>query len=316
MKSEDFSGKLILAPMAGYTDLPFRLLAREYGADITISEMISAKGLYYGDTKTAALYETVPEEKPYGIQLFGSEPEILAKAAGILKLKNEDPDDPLFYDFIDFNAGCPAPKVVKNGDGSALIREPKLLAACITALVASAGVPVTVKSRKGFVRGEDHAVELARIAEDSGAAAFTLHGRTRDEYYQGHSDWNSVAEAASAVDIPVILSGDIRTREDAMRAEGLGASSLMIGRAAVGDPMLFHRIKTGETGGVSEDRIKAALRHIALTEYFNNSKYAIIEMRKHLAAYTKGLPDSAALRKKIFEVSTPEEARELFRKSL
>lgn len=305
--------------MAGYTNLPFRLLSREYGADITVSEMISAKGLYYLDKKTEKLMATTDVETPFGIQLFGSDPEILSDVAGKLRIRNNDPEDPVRFDFIDFNAGCPAPKIVKNGDGSALLTRPLLLGQCIESLVEASDVPVTVKIRKGFNKGENFSKTLAELSERAGASALAVHGRTREEYYQGHSDWNAVAEAAAAVDIPVILSGDIHNLQDAERALKTGVKSLMIGRAAVGDPVLFRRIKNGlkkEQENCSDDnvqeRIRAALRHIELTEQYDNSKYAIIEMRKHLAAYTKGLPDSSSLRNKIFHVTTPEDACNLF----
>lgn len=323
MRNELFEDKLILAPMAGYTDLPFRLLAQEYGADASISEMVSAKGLYYKDKKTEHLLMSVPEEKNYGIQIFGSEPQILAYAAGHLCERRRDPDDPLDFDFIDFNAGCPAPKIVKNGDGSALIQNPKLLGECVEAIVKASDVPVSMKTRKGFLRGENFAGKLAEIGESAGASAVTIHGRTRTEYYSGQADYDAVADAVAAVDIPVILSGDIRNPQDAKRAMETGAASLMIGRGAVGAPWVFDQIKSGTdfAGGrnieiTPEERVRAALRHIDLTLAYNFGRYAMVEMRKHLAAYTKGLPNASKLRQEIFKVTTPEEARAVFLSAL
>lgn len=318
MRNEDFEKKLILAPMAGYTDLPFRLLAREYGADITVSEMISAKGLYYKDKKTERLLRTVPEENHYGIQIFGSDPEILGWAARHLSGRNDDPDDALKFQFIDLNAGCPAPKIFKNGDGSALIGNPQKLYQCVSAIVENATVPVTLKTRKGLVKGDNFAPRLAEIAESAGASAVTIHGRTRSEYYSGQADYDAVADAAAAVSIPVILSGDVRNAQDARRALSTGASSLMIGRGAVGSPWIFdrikHSLKTGETEKpvTPQEQIKAALRHIELTEKYSPEPYAMIEMRKHLASYTKGLPNSSKIRTELFKVKTADEARKLF----
>lgn len=308
-------GKLFLAPMAGYTNLPFRLLCAKYGADAAVSEMVSAKGLYYNDKKTARLMESAPGEKLYGIQLFGSEPDILAHAANEICTRRRDGS--LDFDFIDFNAGCPAPKIVKNGDGSALLQKPALLSQCIEALVKAADVPVTVKMRSGFTADTVRPAFYARIAEQAGASMLTVHGRTRTQFYEGHSDWNAVAAAAAAVDIPVILSGDIKTAEDGRLALETGAAGLMVGRGAVGNPMLFSQLRAVLDGTPvpqygAADKIDAALMHLSLTLQYSESRCAIIELRKSLAAYTKGLPEAASMRTQLFAAQTEQDVKSIF----
>ncbi len=306
--------KLYLAPMAGYTDLPFRLLAIENGADVTTSEMVSAKGLYYGDKKSQKLLETDKNEKNYGIQIFGSEPEILKESTQILNgLKKEGKID---FDFIDFNAGCPAPKIVKNGDGSALLNRPDLLGDCLVAIKEAAEVPVTVKTRSGFKHGENLLPELIPVFNEAGVDRITIHPRTRSQFYSGSADWDIVKEALEKTQIPVVLSGDIKTPEDAKKAIELGVDGLMIGRKAVEDPGIFNRIKDYFNTGTykeltKEDRILFALDHLKLLKEITGET-SVIPLRKTLASYVGGIPNASKYRKEIFSLNEIDEAVNFF----
>ena len=295
-----------LAPMAGVTDLPFRLLCKEQGCGLMCTEMVSAKALLYKNRNTKPLLETRPEESPIAVQLFGSDPDIMSEMALMLE---EGP-----YAVIDVNMGCPVPKIVNNGEGSALMKNMKLAEKILTAMARKLHKPLTVKFRKGFNDASVNAVEFARMAESCGVAAVAVHGRTREQYYSGKADWDIIRRVKEAVSIPVIGNGDIFTPEDAKRmVEETGCDGLMIARGAKGNPWLFSRINhyldTGELlPPPSKEEVKAMiLRHCRLQIEFKGEYTAMREMRKHVAWYTAGYPHSSALRNDINQVSTLEE---------
>jgi len=288
-----------LAPMAGYTDRTFRLLCREKGADLVTSEMISAKGLLYGSGKTRALYFAAEGDEPFGVQLFGSEPEIVADAA---KTVQDDLKERLL--FIDLNMGCPAPKITGNGDGSALMLRPVLAGRIIERTANAVNVPVSVKFRKGWDKAHVNAAEFAKVCEESGADFLTIHGRTRDQLYAGKADRACMAAVRRAVSIPVIANGDVAAGESALETlRETGCRGVMAGRAALGNPFLFEEIRCALTGKAYEPpsegrRRETALRHarMAIGEKGN---HAMIELRKHLAFYVRGMRDAAQLRVRI-----------------
>lgn len=306
----ELPGSVILAPMAGVSDLPFRLLCHEQGADLVCMEMVSAKAVFYGNRNTKELLQVNPGERPVSLQLFGSDPEILSDIAARLE---EGP-----YDLFDLNMGCPVPKVVKNGEGSALMKDPKLVERILSSMVRALKKPVTVKIRKGFNDESVNAVEIARIAEGCGAAAVAVHGRTREQYYSGKADWEIIRQVKEAVSIPVIGNGDVDSPEAAKRmlAE-TGCDGVMVARGAKGNPWIFKRITEYlETGRIppkpSREEVKAMmLRHGEMMVEFKGEAAAMREMRKHVAWYTAGWPHSAALRNDINAVETMEALREL-----
>lgn len=301
---------VMLAPMAGVTDLPFRLLCKEQGCGLMCTEMVSAKAIYYNNKNTAPLLEVREEERPVSVQLFGSDPVIMSEMAKRIE------DGP--YDIFDINMGCPVPKVVNNGEGSALMKNPKLVEQIVTAMVKALKKPVTVKFRKGFHDDCVNAVEIARIAEGCGAAAVAVHGRTREQYYSGKADWEIIRQVKEAVRIPVIGNGDIFTPQDARAMlETTGCDGLMIARGAKGNPWIFKRInhylETGELlpePGAGEIK-EMLLRHASLQIAYKGETMGIREMRKHVAWYTAGLPHSSALRNEVNQVETYKEYKNL-----
>lgn len=302
---------IILAPMAGVCDLPFRVLCKEQGAGLLCMEMVSAKGIYYRNRNTEILLATVPEERPVSLQLFGADADIMSEMA---KRIEERP-----FDILDINMGCPVPKVVNNGEGSALMKQPKLVYEIISKMVKAIEKPVTVKIRKGFDDAHVNAVEIAKIAEEAGAAAIAVHGRTREQYYSGKADWDIIRQVKEAVSIPVIGNGDILTAQDVyeMRRQ-TGCDGFMIGRGAQGNPWIFrqilHYMETGEELPKPDIREVAdmVLRHARAQIAFKGELMGMREMRKHAAWYTSGYKNSAKLRGKINEVETYGQLESLF----
>ncbi len=297
---------IILAPMAGVSDLPFRLLCHEQGAGLVCMEMVSAKAIYYNNKNTDQLMEIHPDEGLASLQLFGSDPVIISEMAKRIE------DRP--HAFIDINMGCPVPKVVNNGEGSALMKNPKLVEEILTALVKASAKPVTVKIRKGFDEEHVNAVEIAKIAESCGVAAVAVHGRTREQYYSGHADWEIIAKVKAAVSIPVLGNGDV---DSALKAEAMfketGCDGILIGRAAQGNPWIFREVteylKTGVIVSPPTNEVKkqTILRHAALQLEYKGEYTGVREMRKHLSWYTVGMPNSAKFRQTINTMETMEQ---------
>ena len=306
---------VVLAPMAGVTDLPFRVLCREQGCGLVCTEMVSAKAVHYNNKNSAPLLAVDDRERPVSLQLFGSEPELLGEIAARLE------SGP--YDIIDFNMGCPVPKVVNNHEGSSLMREPKLAGEILRAMVRAVKKPVTVKIRKGFTEAESNAVEIAKIAEDAGAAAIAVHGRTREQYYSGKADWEIIRRVKEAVSIPVIGNGDIFTAGDAERMfRETGCDGVMAARGARGNPWLFRDIRSLLESGRIPERPTVAevremiLRHGKMLADFKGEAMAMREMRKHVAWYTAGCPHSASLREAVNRVETLAQLEELLAERL
>ena len=306
---------LILAPMAGVTDLPFRLLCKEQGAALCCMEMVSAKGILYNNKNTESLLTVDERERPVSLQLFGSDPEIMGAMAAKIEHRN--------FDILDINMGCPVPKVVNNGDGSALMKDPVLAGKIIESMVKAIKKPVTVKIRKGFDDDHINAVEMAHVAEESGAAAIAVHGRTREQFYSGKADWSIIADVKSAVKIPVIGNGDILDAKDVIAMkEQTGCDGFMIGRGAQGNPWIFHQIlhyfETGELIGKPpmEEMVQTMLRHARLQIEFKGDYLGIREMRKHAAWYTAGYKGASKLRGRINDVESYEELEQLFNEFL
>ena len=299
-------GNLSLGPMAGVTDLPFRLLCKEKGVDLLYTEMISAKGIRYNNKNTKDLLAISDKEKPVAIQLFGSDPDILADAIKQIDYIN--------YDILDINMGCPVPKVVNNGEGSALMCKPRLVADIINKVAKATDKPVTVKIRKGFTKEDINAVEIARIAQQNGAAGIAVHARTRDQFYSGRSDWDIIRQVKEAVSIPVIGSGDIVTPMDASEMlRQTGCDGIMIARAARGNPWIFEQVKAYLEHGIIKpmpefgEVIEMILRHCRLAIEYKNEFIGMREMRKHVAWYTSGFPGSAKFRNSINEIENVED---------
>lgn len=308
MKFRDFEveNEVFLAPMAGVTDLPFRLICKELGCGLLYTEMINAKALCYDDKNTKKMLNILDEEHPVAVQIFGSEPEFMGKAAQIL---NDYPNE-----ILDINMGCPAPKVVKNGDGSALMRNPKLAGQVLDQVVKNSKKPVTLKIRKGWDDNSVNALEIAKIAEDCGICAITIHGRTREQYYSGQADWDIIGEVKSKISIPVIGNGDVTSVEDVIRIKDhTGCDAIMIGRGAQGNPWIFKRIdhymKTGQLldPPSKDEKIDIAIKHMDLAIKEHGEYVAVREMRKHIGWYLKGMKHSARFRDQINHMVTAKE---------
>ena len=315
MKESFKTNPFLLAPLAGFTDKSMRTLCQEQGASLTYTEMVSGKGLKYGDRKTRKLLELTPAEAAGGLtafQLFGDDPEILYYAAREL--------DECANVALDLNCGCPVPKIVKNGEGSALLKRIDVLHDCVAAMVKGSTKPVTAKIRMGFARGENVAVEAAKAIAAAGAAAVTVHGRTREQYYEGKADWQVIAEVKRAVHIPVIGNGDVRTGEDGIRMmEETGCDAVMIARGALGNPWIFRDALSLWKDGVKpeeptgQERIDMAIRHLEMVCDDKGESIAVKEMRKYIGHYTRGIPGAAAVRREINSVIDKESMKKILK---
>ncbi|WP_461487852.1 tRNA dihydrouridine synthase DusB [Phascolarctobacterium succinatutens] len=306
----ELSAPLALAPMAGITDLPFRLICRRLGCGMTVSEMVSAKGLLYKNVKTTEMLRIDDGERPTAIQLFGSVPAELAEAARMVEASGAD--------MIDFNMGCPVPKIVNNGEGSALMKNPQLAHDILAAMVKAVKIPVTVKFRAGWDDANRNAVEVARAVEAAGVSAVAVHGRTRQQFYEGKADWSIIADVKQAVKVPVFGNGDIFTVADGLRMlEQTGCDGLMIGRGADGNPWLFTALAAALRGEPLpqppslKERLAQAAEHLEMLSAYKNEVVAVKEMRRHISAYLKGMPHAAEFRGRFHKVDTQEQFSEL-----
>lgn len=297
---------VVLAPMAGITDPPFRKVVRAMGCLLAYSEMISDNALLYGNQRTSKMLTIAPEDHPLSVQLFGSDPQRMAAAAKLVEDAGAD--------FIDINMGCPTPKVTANGEGAALMLKPLLARDIIRAVRRAVSLPVTVKTRKGWAPGQGSALEIAKIAEEEGASAIAIHGRYREQYYSGKADWNVIREVKETVRIPVLGSGDVFSPEDAKAMlDETGCDGVFIARGALGNPWIFRRTHSlltyGEAGPppTPSERIKMALWHLKLQVDYSGERMGVLQMRKHLGWYIKGLRGSSRVRAELNLLSTPEE---------
>lgn len=304
-----YSNKIFLAPMAGVTDLAFRTVCKEYGADLVVSEMVSSRGLHYKDKKTNELLKSNDIEAPLIVQLFGNEPEIMAEAAKIL----ED----MGVKYLDINMGCPAPKIVKNGDGCSLMRNETLAGQVAEAVVKAVKIPVSVKFRSGWDKDTINAVSFAKTLENAGVSCITVHGRTKDQFYSGCADYDIIRQVRDAVKIPVVANGDVTDSKSAREIlSKTGCDSLMIGRGSLGNPFVFTEIKAAFEGNTitsisSAEKRKALLRHIELMEEYKPEHIGVPEMRKHFAWYLKGIPHSGKYKLEAFSAKTYKEMKNL-----
>ncbi|SHH42288.1 tRNA-U20-dihydrouridine synthase [Caloranaerobacter azorensis DSM 13643] len=308
---------VFLAPMAGITDMAFRLICSELGAGLVYSEMISSKGLYYEDKKTYELMKIDKNERPIALQIFGHEPDIMAHV--VLSVLNKRDD----IDIIDINMGCPAPKIVKNGDGSALLKEPKIVRQIVRAVVKASNKPVTVKIRMGWDEKNINAVEIAKIIEEEGASLVVIHGRTREQFYSGKANWDIIREVKNNVSIPVVGNGDIFIPEDAKRMiDYTGCDGVMIGRGSQGNPWIFKRIVALIEDGeeipppTNREKIDMAIKHLELLIKLKGEKIAVREMRKHIGWYIKGMPKAADMRRRINTIDNKDEIIDVLNKYL
>ena len=310
----NIEGGLCLGPMAGVSDLPFRHLCKEMGASLLVTEMVSAKAIYFKNKNTEPLMKIDKDEHPIALQLFGSDPDIIAEMAASI----EDRD----FDIFDFNMGCPVPKIVNNGEGSALMKNPKLVEEILSKLVKSVKKPVTLKIRRGFNEDNINAVEIAKIAESAGVSAVAVHGRTREQYYSGKADWNIIRDVKSALSIPVIGNGDVVDGESAKRMyEYTGCDGIMIARAARGNPWIFREIRAYLNGDTPEkptakEIVDIILRHCRIQMEYDDEIMAVRKMRKHVAWYTHGMKGSSALRDKVNHVEKYDELESLLQSTV
>lgn len=303
----DINNIVVLAPMAGVTDLSFRILCKEQNAGLIYTEMVSAKGLYYGDKKTSELMKIKKEERPVSLQIFGSDPEIMSK---VVKEKLNNKDD---FDILDINMGCPTPKIVKNGDGSALMKNPKLVGEIVSNVVKASNKPVSVKIRKGWDNDNINAVEIAKIIEESGASLVAIHGRTREEFYSGKADWSIIRRVKEAINIPVLGNGDVFSPLDAKKMiDYTGCDGVMIGRGAQGNPFIFNRtvrlLKEGILPSEPDNRekINMCIKHLELLVHYKGEAVAVKEIRKHIGWYIKGMHNSSNIRGILNELGSKE----------
>lgn len=314
----NFKQNVILAPMAGVTDYAFRKIARRYGASYCVSEMVSSKAIHYKDKKTAILAEIKDDDRPLGIQIFGSDPKIMAKSAYLLSTATyEHRKNDNIPNVIDINMGCPVKKIVSAGDGSALLKNPTLCGEIIKEVVNASRVPVTVKIRAGWDESSINCTEIAKIAEANGAAAICIHGRTREQMYEPYANWNYIKAVKDAVSIPVIGNGDIFNADDAIRMiEETGVDSVMIGRGAMGNPFIFEEIKCyfdkkTYTPPTIFERVRVAMEQVGYMIEERGEEIAICESRKHLAWYLKGERGSASVRAEVNRASSLEELQNI-----